>query len=247
MKKNSVFLALLLTTLLAGGARADFNFDDKMQELMTDVMSNPSAFLSEFQQDMEATTPLAPGKTVALQTGLFPTTIPFTFTNISGKYMLHPEGNWSPGMPQIDLIGGYWGMAWSGLLANQNRYINDVSLSGYYAGLLATSSISPRLRVFGGLKRSRVHSSMTLQQPITVYNVPVNNFDSTFMDDFVIAGVEQEITLDKWWSMQVDYGTGSKNPAAKVSWYGKNFEVGLNIYPEGVITFQPVWNFHVEF
>ncbi len=75
----------------------------------------------------------------------------------------------------------------------------------------------------------------------------MTSFDSTFKDDFFIAGLEQATGMDKWWSMQLNYGVGTKTLASKVSWYGKNFEVGLNIYPEGVLTIHPVWNFHANF
>ena len=62
-----------------------------------------------------------------------------------------------------------------------------------------------------------------------------------------MAGLEHPTGVNHWWSIQLNYGVGEKVISSKVSWYGKNFELGLNIYPEGVLVIHPVWNYHMYF
>ena len=47
--------------------------------------------------------------------------------------------------------------------------------------------------------------------------------------------------------MQLNYVVKTQTWSTKLSWYGKVFELGLNIYPEGVLVIHPVWNLHLNF
>jgi len=75
----------------------------------------------------------------------------------------------------------------------------------------------------------------------------VNDIDTGFEDSFFVVGLESPKGLNKLWSIQLNYGMDTQTIASKVSWYGKYFELGLNIYPEGVFVVHPVWNFHLNF
>jgi hypothetical protein len=241
-------MSVLLLPLFSTGAARALDLQSKGTEIMGEIMANPAAFLFDLQQDVEATAPLVPGKAFGMQTGLFPTIIPAGFANLSLKARVHPEGRWSPGMPQLDLIGGYWNMAWAQLAASQAQdYVSGAGFQGYYAGLLATASLTPRTRLFGGYKHSILKAHLDLKKRQEIFGVPINSFDTTYEDDFIIAGLEQPTAINKWWTMQVNYGIKNKSVAAKLSWYGKNFEMGINIYPEGVLMIHPIWNFHANF
>jgi hypothetical protein len=75
----------------------------------------------------------------------------------------------------------------------------------------------------------------------------IKSFNTGFRDDFLIAGIETPKSINKLWSIQLNYGLHTQTFSSKVSWYGKYFELGLNIFPEGVLVFHPVWNFHLNF
>jgi len=180
--------------------------------------------------------------------GIFPSLLPTGCVNLSGQLRIHPEGRWSPSVPQLDVFGGYWDMAWAEIVANQAKDdVSDAAFNGYYFGAMATASLSPRARVFAGYKHSALTAKLTLKKTQKILGTDVNSFKSGLRDDFLITGIEIPTGVSKWWSLQLNYGFATKTVASKVTWCGKNFELGLNIYPEGVIVVHPVWNFHVYF
>ena len=245
MKK--ILLSAVLVLGLSNVSSAKIDFEAKAMQLAGEIIANPAAFFYDFQQDLEGTTPLPPGKSYGFQTGLFPTTIPLGYTNLSGKYRVHAEGRIAPGVPQLDLIGGYWNMIWAKMAANQSDDIDKAVFRGHYMGFILSSSVSPRVRTFWGYKRSQLTANLKLNKTVDFMGVDVDSFDSGFEDDFFIAGIEHPKGLGKLWSMQLNYGIREQIMSAKVSWYGKYFELGFNIYPEGVFVIHPVWNFHLNF
>jgi hypothetical protein len=250
MKRLILTLSLLI--MAAGAAQAKIDWESKGMQIVGEIMANPAAFFYDFQQDLEGTTPLPPGKRFGFQTGLFPTTIPMTYTNFSGKVRLHGEGRIAPGVPQLDVMGGYWNMLAAQMATKDSKSIDDAKVGGYYMGAILSSSVSPRVRTFWGYKRSAL-SAKAKFLPDDKGNYPqllgtdLKSFDTGFKDDFFIAGIETPKGTSKLWSMQLNYGIRTQTISSKVSWYGKYFELGLNIFPEGVLVVHPVWNFHLNF
>ena len=244
-----LILTFLVLFIVKSTAFATIDWTSKGMQIAGEIVANPAGFFYDFQQDLEGTTPLPPGKSFGIQTGLFPTLIPLTYTNVSGKIRLHGEGRIAPGVPQVDLIGGYWDMLGAKLATKNSTTIDSAKFGGYYVGAIASSSVSPRVRTFWGYK----HSVLDAKLNFTAGNEPdflgtkVNSFNTGFRDDFLIAGIETPKGVGKLWSIQLNYGLKTQVFSSKVSWYGKYFELGLNIYPEGVLVFHPVWNFHLNF
>ena len=244
-------LILTLTTVLClnGMAFAAIDWQSKGMQMVGEIVANPSAFFYDFQQDLEGTTPLPPGKSLSVQTGLFPTLLPLGYTNVSGKYRLHAEGRIAPGVPQLDIIGGYWNMIWAKMATKQSDTIDNASFNGYYVGAIMSTSVSPRVRTFWGYKHSQLGATLKFKpgKEVKFMGTEVGSFDSGFRDDFVIAGIESPKGIKNLWSMQLNYGLKTQTFSTKLSWYGKIFELGLNIYPEGVLVIHPVWNLHINF
>ncbi len=242
---------LLITALLCfnGAAFATIDWESKGMQIAGEIISNPAGFFYDFQQDLEATTPLPPGKTFGIQTGLFPTTIPLTYTNVSGKLRLHAEGRIAPGVPQVDLIGGYWDMLAAKMATKDSKTIDSAKFGGYYMGAIVSASVSPRVRTFWGYKHSVMAAKLDFKpgEEVELMGTTVSSFDTGFKDDFIIAGIETPKGISKLWSMQLNYGLKTQTFSSKVSWYGKYFELGFNIFPEGVLVIHPVWNFHLNF
>ena len=247
MKRLILASAVLLC--LNGISFAAIDWQSKLTQMGGEVLANPSAFFYDFQQDLEATTPLTPGKSFGVQTGLFPTTIPLSYLNASGKYRLHAEGRLAPGVPQVDLIGGYWDMLAAKLATKNSNTIDSAKFGGYYMGAIVSSSVSPKIRTFWGYKHSVLAAKLKFKpgQEVELLKTKVSSFDSGFKDDFLIAGIETPKGINKYWSMQLNYGVKTQTFSTKLSWYGKIFELGINIFPEGVLVFHPVWNMHINF
>ena len=247
--KRTAFL--ILAALYASPACAGVDLNSVGMKMAGEVVANPAAFLYDFQQDFEGTTPLPPGKSLSFQTGLWGGILPTlaAMPSLSAKYRLHPEGRLAPGVPQIDLIGGYWSSPLARSAGKNSNAVNDLKFNGYYLGALVTSSVSPRVRTFWGYKHSQLNARLSFaagHEP-DLLGTKVNSFNTGFRDDFIIAGIETPKGVDKLWSIQLNYGLGTQTFCSKVSWYGKVFELGLNIYPEGVLVVHPVWNFHLNF
>lgn len=243
--KKAINLAVVL--ILSSGPLAALDLKSKAMQMAGEIVANPAAFFYDFQQDIEATIPLPPGKSYGFQTGLFPTIIPLGYLNLSGKYRLHAEGRMAPGLPQVDLIGGYWDMLWAKVMANQSDDVDDAKFRGYYGGLILSSSLSPKIRTFWGLKISQLKTELNLNKTVDFIGVPVDSFKSGFRDTFFIAGIETPRTIDKNWSIQMNYGVNENILSVKTLWQGKYFDLGLNFFPEGVLVVHPVWNFHMNF
>jgi len=247
MKRLIFTLVALLG--LCGSSYAAVDWESKGMQIAGEIIANPAGFFYDFQQDLESTTPLPPGKRFGVQMGLFPTTIPMTYTNLSLKVRLHGEGRIAPGVPQLDLVGGYWDMLAAKMATKDSETIDSAKFGGYYAGAILSTSVSPRIRTFWGYKHSQLDAKLKFkagEQP-ELLGTTVNSFDTGFEDDFFIAGIETPKGIGKLWSMQLNYGLKTQTFSSKVSWYGKYFELGLNIFPEGVLVFHPVWNFHLNF
>jgi hypothetical protein len=244
-----LILTFLVLFMVKSPAFATIDWTSKGMQIAGEIVANPAGFFYDFQQDLEGTTPLPPGKTFGIQTGLFPTLIPLTYTNVSGKFRLHGEGRIAPGVPQVDLIGGYWDMLGAKLATKDSTTIDSAKFGGYYVGAIASSSVSPKVRTFWGYKHSVLDAKLkfTAGQEPDFLGTKVKSFDTGFRDDFLIAGIETPKGVNKLWSIQLNYGLKTQVFCSKVSWYGKYFELGLNIYPEGVLVFHPVWNFHLNF
>jgi hypothetical protein len=244
-----LILTFLALFIVKSPAFATIDWESKGMQIAGEIIANPAGFFYDFQQDLESTTPLPPGKTFGIQTGLFPTTVPMTYVNGSGKIRLHGEGRIAPGVPQVDLIGGYWDMLAAKMATKDSKTIDSAKFGGYYMGAIVSSSVSPRVRTFWGYKRSVLRAKLDFKpgEEPDFLGTKVNSFDTGFKDDFLIAGIETPKGVSKLWSMQLNYGLKTQVFSSKVSWYGKYFELGLNIFPEGVLVFHPVWNFHLNF
>lgn len=244
-----LILTFLALFIVKSPAFAAIDWESKAMQIAGEVIANPAGFFYDFQQDLESTTPLPPGKRFGIQTGLFPTLVPLTFANVSGKLRLHGEGRIAPGVPQVDLVGGAWSMLAAKMATKNSDTIDSAKFGGYYMGAVVSASVSPRVRTFWGYKHSVMTAKLAFKdgQEPDFMGTKVSSFDTGFKDDFVIAGIETPKGVGKLWSMQLNYGVKTQTFSSKISWYGKVFELGLNIFPEGVLVIHPVWNMHLNF
>ncbi|MFA6582739.1 MAG: hypothetical protein WCS77_00435 [Elusimicrobiaceae bacterium] len=246
-KFTAALLAVSLVPFLFQNAVRAGSLEAKGGEIVAQILTNPAAFFYEFQQDLEWTTPLPPGSWGGVQLGIFPVLLPMGYANLSGKLRLHPEGRWFPGMPQVDVYGGYWKMLLADMAVKQSDDITSADFHGQYVGLTLTTSVSPKVRLFGGWKYARVRANLQLSKQQDIFGTKVDSFSSGLEDHFLVAGIEYPTGLNKWWTMQFNYGLTQELISAKLGWSGQYFDLGLNVYPEGVLVIHPTWNFHVYF
>lgn len=241
MSKTKLYFALLGLIFLSTDARCF-----SAEHFVGRIVSAPGAFFFEVQQDMENISPVAVGKRFSVNTCVFPVLAPAGIVNFSAKIKFRSEGNFRTYIPQIDFFGGYWNMIWTKAVEEKSSDIADTDFSGYYFGVLATATISPKTRLFGGFKHSRLNADFELTETKEILGALVDSFDSGFADNFVVAGIEQVKGASRQFIAQIGYGKKTKTISAKFSWRGRYFELGLNIYPEGVLVVHPTLSFHID-
>jgi len=255
------FSFLLLTlSLLAQPLWAENQFESFAVKQAGKLLANPPLFFYEFQRNMETTFPLPPGKRFGLNTHLLggiliiPLPDVTTAVNFSGKVRVHPEGKLAPGLPQIDLVGGYWTSLLTTLIEDSDAKSTDkeakltrADLNGNYGGIVFTSSLEPRVRLFWSYKLSQMNLDIGLNRPEVILGNSVSGLKAELREHTVAAGIEHTYAKDKRWVFEGGYGVKNDLLTAKVSWYRKYLELGFNIYPESVFIMQPQVNFHFNF
>ncbi len=260
MRRNNLILVCLFLSGLALPLRAENQFNSFAIKQAGTLLSNPPLFIYEFQRNMESTNPLPPGKKFGVNTHLLGgiVIIPLpditSAFNVAGKVRLHPEGKLAPGLPQLDLVGGYWDSLLTTLIEQKGATADDTEtkitrakLGGSYTGVVLTSSLEPRVRLFWGYKLSMLNMEIGLNRPETILGNKVSSFKSELTEHTVSAGIEHTYGPDKRWILEGGYGVKNNLLTAKVSWYRKYLELGLNIYPESVFIMQPQINLHFNF
>jgi len=244
----------------ASTLRSENQFESFGLKQLGNILSNPPLFFYEFQRNTESTFPLPPGKRFGVNTHLFggiiviPLPDVTSVFNVSGKVRLHPEGRLAPGLPQVDFVGGYWDSLLTSLIENKDSKSTDsstslkkITLGGHYVSAVFTSSLEPRLRLFWSYKLSRMNMDIELNKPALILGSSATTFKSDFTEHTVAAGVEHTYGKNTRWLFEGGYGVKNNLLSAKVSWYHKYLEVGLNIYPESVFIMQPQINLHFNF
>lgn len=238
-----ISMVLSFESVIFGG------LNDKAKEMVSQIVSDPPKFFYEMKNDSEITLPVSSGKKYNLNFGLFPTLVPFTYANASINYNLYKEGKINADMPQLDLLAGGAYMVGAKIAANSSDDITDAKFSSYHLGFLLTSSLSSKTRTFYGFKHSFLSSKLKLSDSKShkILGVEIKNFDSSFVENSLIFGVETLKDVDKRWAVQINYGLTNNTLVTKLSWYGKWFELGINIYPEGVLVIHPTWIMRLSF
>ena len=239
---------------------ADNQFDSFAIKQAGKLLANPTLFVYEFQRNMESTNPLPPGKRFGVNShllgGILILPLPDITSafNVSGKVRLHPEGKLAPGLPQVDLVGGYWNSILTSLVEQKGATASDTEtkvtrakFGGSYAGVVLASSLEPRVRLFWGYKVSMLSIDIGLNRPETILGNTISSFKSELTEHTVSAGIEHTYGQDKRWILEGGYGVTDNLLTAKVSWYRKYIELGLDIYPESVFIMQPQFNVHFNF
>lgn len=222
---------------------------DTGSEMVAQIVSDPARFFYEIKADSEESLPVSSGKTYTLSVELFPTLVPFTYANASLNYNIYKEGKLAVGMPQIDLMIGAQYMFGSKIAVNLTNDINDANFWGYNAGVMFSNSFNSRTRTFYGFRHSFLSAKLDMKKDknYELLGVRINSFNSSFSENSIIFGVETLKDINKYWAMQINYGLSNNTLIARLSWYGKWFELGFNIYPEGVLVVHPTWSLRLGF
>lgn len=222
-----------------------FDGESAIRRIISRAVSEPSLFLRELKSDAEPTLPVRSGYDLNFNYAIFPSFFPFVIVAPSFSKRIYIESS----LPQLDIVGGFQYFAAGSTFANATNELEKLSFYGYHVGVMASSSLSSRIRNFYGVKYSLLSSELKLSsnKKHELLGVEVHNFrfsDSAF---YAIFGVEMRRDINRYFALQINYDVNNNNIVMKTSWYGKWFELGFNFYPDGVLVIHPVWNMRLNF
>lgn len=216
-----------------------------LKSIVARVVAEPALFLREIKSDAEITLPVRPGSDWAVNYAIFPTFFPFIFLSPSFSKRLYMESS----LPQIDFFGGFQYFIAGSAFSNSTEDVEDVSFWGYHGGFLVSNSVTSKIRNFYGLKYSYSFAKLQLSKDKKheLLGVQLRSFKFSDSTVYAIFGVELMRDIEKYFAIQLNYDIINSNVVMKTGWYGKWFEVGLNFYPDGIISIHPVWNMRLNF
>lgn len=223
----------------------DTSFGKSVFNLGKSIGANPGAFVYDFHFDTQDIAPVPKEKTFCIQTNLLPALLPFTMANISPKIKVlsESEDEW---YPQIDVVGGYWSLAVVPILENMKVMPSEskISVYGYNCGTVLTKSVDSKTRLFFGANYSVFNFMVNISSGSEVI------FEREFYakDGFVYGGLEFESKPGKKLIIvQTEYGLMTKKIVSKIILSYGVMDIGLSIFPDGILAFHPIWNMHLRF
>lgn len=236
-----IFLFFLFNSLCLFSLDSESTF----RRLLARAIAEPSVFLREIKSDSEITVPVRPGYNWALNYAIFPTFFPFVFVSPSFSTKLYMESS----IPQIDFFAGFQYFAASSAFMNSTDDVEDMSFWGFHGGFLMSNSLASKVRNFYGLKYSYSDAKLKLSKDKKheLLGVEINSFNFSDSTVYAVFGVEVMRDIEKYFAIQINYDFKNNNVFMKTGWYGKWFELGLNFYPDGILSIHPIWNMRLNF
>ena len=251
MKKSLLLifaLAILLTAPKPSFAKDDFA-DSAMGQQLIDLglkfLDNPGDFFFNLHSNNEDYSPLPKGKNGSVRFNFFPTFLPLTWVNLNLKVNLLSDNG---ALPQIDLIGNYGDLL--ALRAMESSF-GDIkpSFNDYSIGAVISKAANEKTKVFGGLKLSTVQMKVQLSSSsiVTFGDFTLDHIDFKVSDTFVFTGLRHQTSENDYIVAQAGYGLTYKKIAARIMAGHKHFEIGMDIFPEGLFVIQPFMAWHWYF
>jgi hypothetical protein len=150
--------------------------------------------------------------------------------------------------PQIDVAGSYGDLlALRMISAGDSENSVKPSFSDYSAGFTLSKKMEGNTKLYGGLKQSAVTMQVVFSSPIAAGDFNMKELSFSMADTFFFTGISQHISGDRYISGQLAYGFKYKKIVSRVMVSNKNWEYGMDIFPEGLFVFHPFFGWHWYF
>jgi len=213
-----------------------------------DFLENPSDIFVNIQHNAEDVSPNLEDKTVNLRINLFPALFPTTIENFSLKIKFNKSFSY---FPQIDLCGGFGKILALDFLTQDME--EKPQSNAYYYALTFSGKMDEKTRLYLGVKFSEFLLKFKLQQGISEGAFSLKELNFTVNDTFLFSGIElktkKNLSGEKKNVIiaQTSYGIKNKKIAARIGWFSEHIELGIDVFPEGLLVFQPFWAYHWRF
>ncbi|MFN3550345.1 MAG: hypothetical protein ACK4WJ_00825 [Endomicrobiia bacterium] len=221
---------------------------DLQQEIIDFGLSfieNPGDLFFNLQQNIEDCTPLPAGqieglkkKYFGIRTNVFPTLFPTTLGNISFKTRFNTETKY---VPQIGLIGGVGKILALNLIPSKNSDGEEISKpenNVYYYGIVFSKTFENTILYFG-TKYSEFFLKVKLPEEIDFYGSTLSEINFNVNDTFLFTGIMLPVDTKKTIIAQMAYGIKYKKVVARLGAEYNHLQIGLDIFPEGLLVLHP--------
>ena len=209
-------------------------------------ITNPGDFLFDLHHDAMDYTPLPKDKIIGIHTNLLLLANPALVNSVCGKVALK-EGR---RFPQIGGYGGIWKTYLLEALTGSSESIS-AELSGWSAGIFIAKEVQPGTRLFANVNYSRVSLNVAFSEPIDIVPgvLTFSSLSAGVLDTYIFTGIEHVTGAyeDKLLIAETGYGLRNNKIVAKILLHTGLVELGLTIYPEGLLVIHPVLNLQVKF
>jgi hypothetical protein len=247
-----IALILIFTCSAPATARADDFANSALGRQLIDFglkfLDDPGDFFFNLHTDNTDYSPLPQNRHAAVRFNFLPTFMPFTWANLNAKVKVkNDSGYW----PQIDLVAEY-----GNILAMQAIKSSDDSGSGqqvkplfydYSGGVTASKRMDENTRLFCGARYDSVNMDVTFSTPVVLGAFNMSSLNFRVADTSIYMGISHQTGLETFLVAQAGYGFTYKKITSRIMMCNPHVEVGMDIYPEGLLVIQPFLAWHWYF
>ena len=208
-------------------------------------LDNPGDFFFNLHSDNEDYSPLPTEKHGAVRFNFFPTFFPLTWGNISLKAKILNEKGY---IPQLDISGTYGDLLALRMIPSDDKgdsvkpVFTDISY-----GLIISKSVNDKTKIFGGARYSTINMDVTFSTPVKMGAFEMASLNFKVDDTIVYSGISHKVAPDAYVVAQAGYGFKYKKIVSRIVMSHKHLELGLDIFPEGLLVFHPFMAWHWYF
>ncbi|MEW6042580.1 MAG: hypothetical protein AB1633_13770 [Elusimicrobiota bacterium] len=215
-------------------------------------IENPYDLFADMKAINEELSPVIPQRhgTIRVNTTFLPFLFPMFWPAITLKTKLISEKHSFP--MQIDLIGEY-GEISAMRMVNVEDLARPPQFNDYTIGLNLTRAVSKQTRMFLGGKYSSINIGFAPKDPMnfgtSTSSFTISSIDINVSDTYLFTGLEHhsQANPDKYIVAYIGYGLKFNKIVSRISMNYKHLELGMTIFPEGMLVIQPTLAYHWYF
>ena len=252
ISNSFLFAGILISAcFLIQPAHADDFANSALGKQLIDMgikfLDDPGDFFFNLHTDNEDYSPLPQNRHASLRFNFLPTTLPFTWANLSAKVKVkNDSGYW----PQIDLSAEYGDiLALQAIKPSNDNSGQEIkpSFTDYSFGVTASKAMNDKTRLFGGVKFASVNMDVTFSTPVVLGDFNMSSLHFAVADTSFFMGLCQKTGNECYTVAQLGYGCKYNKITSRLMLVYPHVEIGLDIYPEGLLVLQPFMAWHWYF
>jgi hypothetical protein len=243
MRKRNKFVVFIAILALFSFKSSCFALDPFLSDFLVKFLDNPGDFFFNLHAANEDYNPVPADAHGAIRFNFFPTFLPTSWMNLTAKAKIfNDRGN----MPQVDLVGSYGDLLALKFLDQSSADVKPV-FNDYSFGIVLSKGFNDKTKIFGGFKYSTINMNVKFSSPVVVSDFSINALDFKVADTFFFTGLTHQTSQFDGVSAEIGYGFTYKKIVSRIMVNHRHLELGMDIFPEGLIVVQPFLAWHWVF